>query len=62
MCAKMFFCVYRGCSIKYNEYFEFPRELDMSPYTAARLAKLEGNVQVTFSLCFNLLLHIACGQ
>ena len=29
--------------MKFNDYFEFPREVDMSPYTAATLAKLEGN-------------------
>lgn len=23
----------RECSIKFNDYFEFPRELDMDPYT-----------------------------
>ena len=34
---------YRECAVKFNDYFEFPREVDMSPYTAATLAKLEGN-------------------
>ncbi|XP_065887407.1 ubiquitin carboxyl-terminal hydrolase 9X-like isoform X3 [Dysidea avara] len=34
----------KECVVKYNSYFEFPRELDMSPYTAAALAKLEGEV------------------
>ena len=29
-------------AIKFNDYFEFPRELDMSPYTAATLAEKEG--------------------
>ncbi|XP_055334947.1 probable ubiquitin carboxyl-terminal hydrolase FAF-X [Paramacrobiotus metropolitanus] len=28
--------------IKFNDYFEFPREIDMEPYTAAGLAKSEG--------------------
>ncbi|XP_055331233.1 probable ubiquitin carboxyl-terminal hydrolase FAF-Y [Paramacrobiotus metropolitanus] len=28
--------------IKLNDYFEFPREIDMEPYTAAGLAKREG--------------------
>lgn len=23
----------RVCAIKFNDYFEFPRELDMEPYT-----------------------------
>jgi ubiquitin carboxyl-terminal hydrolase 9/24 len=33
----------RECAIKFNDYFEFPRELDMEPYTVAGVAKLEGN-------------------
>ncbi|KAJ8379215.1 hypothetical protein AAFF_G00223270 [Aldrovandia affinis] len=32
----------RECAIKFNDYFEFPRELDMEPYTVAGVAKLEG--------------------
>ena len=35
---------YRECAVKFNDYFEFPREVDMSPYTAATLAKLEGKI------------------
>nr|XP_055233187.1 probable ubiquitin carboxyl-terminal hydrolase FAF-Y isoform X8 [Gorilla gorilla gorilla] len=31
----------RECAIKFNDYFEFPRELDMGPYTVAGVAKLE---------------------
>ncbi|XP_047391135.1 probable ubiquitin carboxyl-terminal hydrolase FAF-X isoform X5 [Sciurus carolinensis] len=31
----------RECAIKFNDYFEFPRELDMDPYTVAGVAKLE---------------------
>uniref|UniRef100_A0A182MIB8 ubiquitinyl hydrolase 1 n=1 Tax=Anopheles culicifacies TaxID=139723 RepID=A0A182MIB8_9DIPT len=34
----------RVCAIKYNDYFEFPRVLDMEPYTVSGLAKLEGEV------------------
>jgi len=30
--------------VKFNDYFEFPREVDMSPYTATTLAKVEGNI------------------
>ena len=30
--------------IKFNDYFEFPREIDMEPYTAAGLAKIDGYV------------------
>lgn len=32
----------REMAVKFNDYFEFPRELDMSPYTAATLAEKEG--------------------
>ena len=35
------FCC-REMAIKFNDYFEFPREFDMAPYTAATLAKVEG--------------------
>lgn len=34
----------RECAIKFNDYFEFPRELDMDPYTVRGLAKIEGEV------------------
>uniref|UniRef100_A0A1A9ZPQ2 ubiquitinyl hydrolase 1 n=1 Tax=Glossina pallidipes TaxID=7398 RepID=A0A1A9ZPQ2_GLOPL len=34
----------RVCAIKFNDYFEFPRVLDMEPYTVSGLAKLEGEV------------------
>ncbi|XP_068152261.1 probable ubiquitin carboxyl-terminal hydrolase FAF isoform X1 [Drosophila tropicalis] len=34
----------RVCAIKFNDYFEFPRILDMEPYTVSGLAKLEGDV------------------
>ena len=30
-------------AIKFNDYFEFPKEFDLSPYTAAGLAEIEGN-------------------
>ncbi|KAG8450507.1 hypothetical protein GDO86_002966 [Hymenochirus boettgeri] len=33
----------RECAIKFNDYFEFPRELDMEPYTVAGVAKVEGD-------------------
>ena len=32
----------RETAVKFNDYFEFPREFDMAPYTAATLAKTEG--------------------
>lgn len=34
----------RVCAIKFNDYFEFPRFLDMEPYTVTGLAKLEGEI------------------
>ncbi|XP_058833231.1 probable ubiquitin carboxyl-terminal hydrolase FAF isoform X2 [Topomyia yanbarensis] len=34
----------RVCAIKFNDYFEFPRWLDMAPYTVSGLAKIEGEV------------------
>ncbi len=34
----------RECAIKFNDYFEFPREFDMEPYTVQGLAKIEGEV------------------
>ena len=34
----------RVCPIKFNDYFEFPRELDMEPYTVSGLAKIEGEM------------------
>ena len=40
-------CLYLPCremAVKFNDYFEFPREFDMAPYTAATLAELEGAV------------------
>ena len=32
----------REMAVKFNDYFEFPREFDMAPYTAATLAGNEG--------------------
>ena len=34
----------RLCPIKFNDYFEFPRVLDMEPYTVWGLAKAEGEI------------------
>jgi len=34
----------RESAIKFNDYFEFPRHLDMQPYTATGLAQIEGEV------------------
>ena len=32
----------RECAIKFNDYFEFPRQFDMEPFTVQGLAKIEG--------------------
>ena len=32
----------REMAVKFNDYFEFPKEFDIAPYTAATLAKVEG--------------------
>ncbi|CAB3237376.1 unnamed protein product [Arctia plantaginis] len=34
------------CAIKFNDYFEFPRELDVEPYTAWGLARAEGDASL----------------
>ncbi|XP_013401949.1 probable ubiquitin carboxyl-terminal hydrolase FAF-X isoform X1 [Lingula anatina] len=34
----------RECAIKFNDYFEFPREFDMDPFTVLGLAKIEGEM------------------
>lgn len=36
--------------MKFNDYFEFPRELDMSPYTSVTLAKTEGINNMIYNL------------
>ena len=46
--------VNRETAVKFNDYFEFPRELDMSPYTAAKLAKLEGTLYTHMYVHVNL--------
>ncbi|VDH98041.1 ubiquitin carboxyl-terminal hydrolase 9/24 [Mytilus galloprovincialis] len=34
----------RECAIKFNDYFEFPREFDIDPYTVQGMAKIEGEI------------------
>ena len=34
----------RECAVKFNDYFEFPRDIDMEPFTELGLAKLQGEV------------------
>ena len=39
----LYFCfVHREMAIKFNDYFEFPREFDMAPYTAAVRSEDDG--------------------
>ena len=40
----------RESSIKYRDYFEFPRLLDMKPYTLDGLAEIEGTHTILY-LC-----------
>ena len=37
----------RDCAIKFNDYFEFPFQLDIEPYTVDGLAKIEGEFLFT---------------
>ena len=41
------FSFIRECAVKFNDYFEFPRDMDMEPFTELGLAKLQGK---SFSL------------
>lgn len=34
----------RDCAVKFNDYFEFPRELNVEPFTVDGLAKIEGEI------------------
>lgn len=34
----------RECAVKFNDYFEFPRDIDMEPFTELGLAKLQGEL------------------
>ena len=38
------FSTRRDCAVKFNDYFEFPREFDLEPFTVDGLAKIEGEV------------------
>ena len=46
----------REMAIKFNDYFEFPREFDMAPYTASVLSEVDSkpcplNVITTATYC-----------
>ncbi|XP_057300867.1 probable ubiquitin carboxyl-terminal hydrolase FAF-X [Hydractinia symbiolongicarpus] len=34
----------RDCAVKFNDYFEFPREFNLEPFTVEGLARVEGEV------------------
>ena len=36
--------IFRDCAVKFNDYFEFPREFNLEPFTVEGLAKLEGEI------------------
>lgn len=51
----------RECAIKFNDYFEFPREFDMEPYTVRGLAKIEGSYLFCFCIFMTyLFFHLHC--
>ena len=56
------FC--REMAVKFNDYFEFPREFDMAPYTAAHLAKHEGGPRTSATESVGVMAvqprHVAC--
>jgi len=54
----VYFHYYRECAIKFNDYFEFPRELDMEPYTVQGLAKIEGKIQKLDNCIYTSLIHM----
>ena len=52
-------------AVKFNDYFEFPKEFDLQPYTAAGLAKIEGKettVKSIMSLATLSLCHTHTGE
>ena len=42
--------LFREMAVKFNDYFEFPKEFDLQPYTAAGLAKIEGKKTIVKSI------------
>ena len=46
---------FREMAVKFNDYFEFPKEFDLQPYTAAGLAKIEGKKTIVKSIMLRLL-------
>jgi hypothetical protein len=53
----------RVCAIKFNDYFEFPRDLDMDPYTGMR--ECSGNKCsecLEMSSCVVVMFRMCCGR
>ena len=44
----------RECAVKFNDYFEFPRDIDMEPFTEDGLAKLQGELEYDLDNVNNL--------
>ena len=44
--------VTRECAVKFNDYFEFPRDIDMEPFTEVGLARLQGVLVYYVNKCF----------
>lgn len=42
----------RDCAIKFNDYFEFPRDLDMEPYTGTKRSRGVDAFQTPLINCF----------
>ncbi|XP_078379070.1 ubiquitin carboxyl-terminal hydrolase 9X-like isoform X2 [Oculina patagonica] len=41
----------RECAVKFNDYFEFPRDIDMEPFTELGLAKIQGEITQNSTEC-----------
>lgn len=48
-----FVLFYRDVAVKFNDYFEFPREFDMEPYTVQGLARIESKHHLVFNICMS---------
>ena len=50
-------CYFREMAIKFNDYFEFPQEFDLAPYTAVALAEAEGELSVSCNCYVHVISH-----
>lgn len=48
----MLILLIRECAVKFNDYFEFPRDIDMEPFTELGLAKIQGEVPLNVMAVF----------